>query len=103
MESIRRSVGWVGKFKKKKNKGDGALGFCDLHAFNLTFLIKQAWSLIQNPRILWVRLLKVLYFPNASFLEALERLHHPWVWSILRGRSILIKGSRWQMENEKGH
>lgn len=54
----------------KVRKDAGGLGFKDMANFNRALLGKLAWRLAQNQNSLWCRLLKGIYFPNRSFLQA---------------------------------
>ena len=74
----------------------GGMGFCDLHAFNLALLAKQAWKLVQKKDSLFYRIYKARYFLTIEFLEA-EMGHNPsYVWrSLLSAREIVLAGSRW--------
>ena len=76
------------------------MGFCDLHAFNLALLAKQAWKLVQKTDSLFYRIYKARYFPNSTFLDA-EMGHNPlYVWrSLLSTREVLLAGSKWQVGN----
>ena len=76
------------------------MGFCDLHAFNLALLAKQAWKLVQKTDSLFYRIYKARYFPNSTFLDA-EMDHNPsYVWrSLLSAREVLLAGSKWQVGN----
>ncbi|CAN1326400.1 Putative ribonuclease H protein At1g65750 [Linum perenne] len=52
--------------------------------------------------MLWVRVLKGLYFPNAEFLAAAKHHRPSWIWtSVLKGREVLVKGIRKNIGN--GH
>ena len=76
------------------------MGFCDLHAFNLALLAKQAWKLVQKTDSLFYRNYKARYFPNSTFLDA-KMGHNPsYVWrSLLSAREVLLAGSKWQVGN----
>lgn len=50
-------------------KCDGGMGFRNFRDFNLAFLAKQNWHLIQDPNSLWAPVFKAPYFANSSFLE----------------------------------
>lgn len=52
------------------SKLQGGLGLRDLESFNLALLSKLAWRLMHSPQVLWVRVLKGIYFPNSSFFDA---------------------------------
>lgn len=46
------------------------MGFCDIFAFNLAMLAKQAWRLIHNNQSLFYMVYKARYFSNYSFITA---------------------------------
>jgi hypothetical protein len=46
------------------------LGFRDIKLFNLSLLPRQSRRILQEPNSLSTRLLKAIYFPNVSILEA---------------------------------
>lgn len=93
-------INWVSWNKLCDRKSEGGLGFRDLHAFNLAFLAKQGWRLIQGPHSLFQRLFKGKYFHNSSFWEASCPNSSSWAWrSIFAGRDILKKGWRWNVGN----
>ncbi|KAM1958038.1 hypothetical protein ACFX15_003481 [Malus domestica] len=48
----------------------GGLGFRDIQCFNLAFLAKIGWRLIQNPGSLLVTVLQEKYYPGKCFTEA---------------------------------
>jgi hypothetical protein len=71
----------------------GGLGFRDLDLFNLCLLARQAWRILQEPTTLSARILKAIYFPETTFLEADLGSHPSQIWrSILDGRNILSQG-----------
>ncbi|KAM1658248.1 hypothetical protein FF1_046366 [Malus domestica] len=59
----------------------GGLGFRDIQCFNLAFLAKIGWRLIQNPGSLLATVLKEKYYPGKSFTEAGKgrNTEDPWV------------------------
>jgi len=68
----------------------GGLGFRDIEIFNLCLLARQSWRILQNPASLSARLLKAIYFPNTSILEAELGTHPSQIWrSVLAGRDVL--------------
>lgn len=81
-------------------KSDGGMGFRDFRAMNVALLARQGWRMLKNPDSFWAKMMKGLYFPNSSFLEATKGYRASWAWlSILSGREILMKGLRWQVQN----
>lgn len=48
----------------------GGMRFKDIADFNLAQLTKMAWRAFKSPKMIWVRVLKGLYFLLGSFLEA---------------------------------
>lgn len=53
-----------------KAKSDGGMGFRNFRAMNEAHLARQGWRMLRNPNSYWAKILKGLYFPNCSFLEA---------------------------------
>lgn len=71
----------------------GGLGFKDFELFNLALLAKQAWRILQNPESLSARILKGLYFPNRTILNAEIGSHPSQIWrAVIEGRDILKLG-----------
>ena len=69
------------------------MGCRDLHAFNLAMLARQAWRLLQDPESLSARILKSVYPPNTSILQANLGNHPSQVWrAIIEGRDTLKQG-----------
>lgn len=76
------------------------MGFKDFSTFNSALLAKQFRRLTHNQNSLWARVLKGLYFPNKTSLEAQRGATPSWIWSsLLEGRSLLREGLRWSIGN----
>jgi hypothetical protein len=89
---------WVSWETMTKSKNDGGMGFRDLHMFNLAMLARQSWRLLQNPDSLCCVVLKALYFPESSILEAAPKQGMSYTWrSILRGLDLLKEGVVWRV------
>lgn len=100
--NMKKKINWVAWDKMQKSKWDGGMGFRDLHHFNLSLLAKQVWRILQNPKNLWVKLLKLFYFFRGSFLNSKSKSNCSWVWkSIIKGRDLLSKGLHWRVGNRK--
>ena len=84
---------WDSWEKMSRSKEEGGMGFRDLHVFNLAMLARQGWRLLQNPDSLCCTVLKALYFPDCSILEAVPKAGISYSWrSILRGAELLKDG-----------
>lgn len=89
----RRKPCWVSWDVCTKPKYLGGLGFRDMELFNLSLLARQAWRLIQEPTTLSARILKAVYLPTESFLEASLGSHPSQIWrAVLDGKNILTQG-----------
>ncbi|CAN1250765.1 Putative ribonuclease H protein At1g65750 [Linum perenne] len=96
----RKTIHWAKGTILTKPKAEGGLGFKDFHTFNLALLAKQGWRMINNPNLLWVRLLKGIYFRNGDFLNAKKGKKASWIWaSLCDAREVLIKGARMNVVN----
>ncbi|KAM1182791.1 hypothetical protein ACFX19_001240 [Malus domestica] len=69
--------------------------------FNLAFLAKIGWRLIQNPGSLLATVLKEKYYPGKSFTEAGKSRNTSWGWKgIFYDRKVLLQGLRWRVGDE---
>ena len=95
-----RKIHWRSWDKLSISKKDGKMGFHDLKAFNLAMLSKQGWRMIQESDSLLYWCFKVRYFPQTSFLEAVESPNISYVWkSMLAALPILKSGHCWRVGN----
>jgi hypothetical protein len=104
INSLIRQFWWGSKEGKRKPcwvswdvmtlpKHLGGLGFRDLELFNLCLLARQSWRMIQDPNSLSARILKSIYFPDTTLLEANLGSHPSQIWrAILDGREIMKQG-----------
>ncbi|KAL5756474.1 hypothetical protein ACOSP7_020892 [Xanthoceras sorbifolium] len=75
------------------------MGFQKLSSFNKALVAKQCWRLIHHPTSLAARVLKVIYYPNCSFLEINVCSSPSPIWrGFIWGRSLIEQGSRWRIE-----
>ena len=96
----KKGIHW-GKWEKLSYaKIRGGLGFRDVSCFNQALLAKQGWRLLQNPESLVAKVIKARYYKNTDFLNAKVGSSPSFIWrSILWGRQVLQKGTRWRIEN----
>ena len=80
-----------------KPKGEGGLGFRDIHIFNLIMLAKQGWRLQQQPGSLYAQVLKAKYFASCSVLEAKPKAGMSYTWRKLRGIELINKEMIWRI------
>ena len=67
-----------------------------------SLLAKQAWRLLINKTSLFYKVFKARFFPNTTILEAMNSRMGSYTWkSILIGRDIIQRGSRWSIGNEE--
>lgn len=72
-----------------KPKGEGGLGYKDLHMFNLSMLAKQACRLLTNPSSLCAQFLKGRYYSDTEVIHAEVKNGISYAWrSILKGIEI---------------
>lgn len=75
-----RKIHWGAWHKLTLQKGMGGMGFKDFESFNVALLAKQFWRLLNNPNSLWAKVLKGLYFPSKTCMEAERGSTPSWVW-----------------------
>ena len=89
----QRKPHWVSWEEMTTPKTMGGLGFKDFELFNLAMLARQAWRLLQHPESLCARLLKSIYYPQSSILNATLGSHPSQIWrAIVEGWDILNHG-----------
>lgn len=93
-------IRWGAWSKLSAPKGVGGMGFKDFSSFNTALLAKQFWRLINSLNAFWVKVLKGLYFPNRTSLEAVRGSSPSWIWcSLMEGKRLLQEGLRWNVGN----
>jgi hypothetical protein len=99
-ENERRKMHWMSWDKLTRRKGQGGMGFRDLHLFNQAMLAKQAWRLIAFPDSLCARLLKAKYYPSGELTDtAFIKNPSPCWQGIMHGLELLKKGIIWRIGN----
>lgn len=78
----------------------GGLGFEKLQLFNLDFLAKQGWNILQKNNSLLHKIFKAKYFPNDDFFKAKLGANPSYPWrSIWEASKWLYKGCKWRIGN----
>ena len=94
----KKKIHWKAWEKVTERKGEGGLGFKDFQNFNLALIGKQCWRLMIEADQLWARIIKGIYFPNSSFLNAKKGPRASWAWSsLLEGREIFLGKTMWRV------
>ncbi|XP_073353989.1 uncharacterized protein [Aegilops tauschii subsp. strangulata] len=89
----RRKPSWVSWKDMTQPKAMGGLGFKDFELFNLAMLAKQGWRILQEPDSLSARILKSVYFPNTTILQAQLGSKPSQIWrAIVEGVQVLKLG-----------
>ncbi|KAJ9170595.1 hypothetical protein P3X46_018692 [Hevea brasiliensis] len=90
-----RKLHWISWSRASHPKSEGGMGFRDFRLFNLAYLAKQCWCMLQNPNSLWVKLVKGLYYPHSNMLQATPNRKGFWIWQSLQtGLEVLREGLR---------
>ena len=85
----KRKPSWVAWDTMTKPKHLGGLGFRDLEIFNLALLARQAWRTLTDESSLSSKILKSVYFPECSLLEAELGPQPSQIWrAILDGQDV---------------
>jgi hypothetical protein len=91
-------IHWLSWRKMIKPKGQGGLGFRDIHALNIATLSRQVWRLIENPNSSCATILKAKYFPDGHILDAKPCDSMSCTWrSILHGVELVKQGVIWRV------
>lgn len=71
----------------------GGLGIRNLRLWNLAFMAKLGWKILNNPNKLWIRIFIDKYLQRDSFMNCHPSSTFSPIWrENLKGRSILSKG-----------
>ena len=65
-----KKIHWASWLKLTKSKGCGGMGLKDLNIMNVALLAKQCWRMLMYPDDWWVKIMKGIYYPRCSILEA---------------------------------
>ena len=88
-----RKTAWVSWEVMSQPKCMVGMGFRNIELFNLALLARQAWQLLTEPSTLSARILKAVYYPASTMLEAEVGKNPSQVWcSIVEGRDSLKLG-----------
>ncbi|KAM2231146.1 hypothetical protein ACFX1S_015471 [Malus domestica] len=94
----KKGVHWISWDRLMRHKKLGGLGFKDIQCFNLAFLAKIGWRIIQKPSSLLAFVLREKYFPEKTFREAGKGKNTSWGWKgIFEARRVLQHGIRWRV------
>ncbi len=95
---LERKVHWLGKNQLIRGKSEGGMGFRELSLFNMAFLARQGWRLVQFSDSLASRVLKAKYYPHQSFLEASIKGNASYIFhSICEEKEVLLAGMVWRV------
>jgi hypothetical protein len=91
-------IHWISWERLTRPKGEGGLGFRDIHLFNMAMLAKQGWRLVHNTESLCARVLRAKYYPEGNVLKARPAPNMSYTWrSILKGIEVLKAGMIWRV------
>lgn len=93
-----RKIHWKNWGTMTTSKTDGGYGFREMQSFNRAILANMAARVMSEPNALWVRVLKGLYFPNNSLMQASSGNRASWAWaSLLEGRNVIQYQGIWTL------
>ncbi|KAK9095394.1 hypothetical protein Scep_026863 [Stephania cephalantha] len=75
-----RGVHWCSWNKVTKPKGSGGLGFKDIELFNISFVGKQAWRIMEGSNQILSNFSRTKYFINEEFMFANLGSMPSWAW-----------------------
>ncbi|XP_013608062.1 PREDICTED: uncharacterized mitochondrial protein AtMg00310-like [Brassica oleracea var. oleracea] len=79
--SPKRGIHWAKWEKLCLPRQEGGIGFRMIYEFNLAFLAKQLWRLVQYPDSLVARVLKGRYYRSSSPLRTISVSSPSYVWT----------------------
>lgn len=93
-----KKMHWIPWQTLASGKDKEALGYRDLHLFNLAMLARQACRLVQNLESLCARLLKAKYWPSGDIMGANEGPGISYTRrSLIRGLRAMEMGMIWRI------
>ncbi|XP_024038343.1 uncharacterized protein LOC112097373 [Citrus clementina] len=96
----KKAIHWSRWNKLSQAKCRGGMGFRDFTSFNQALVAKQGWRILQFPDSLVAKILQARYFQHKDFMNARLGSNPSFIWrSILWGRQVISKGSKWRIGN----
>ncbi|KAM6569605.1 hypothetical protein CsatB_017590 [Cannabis sativa] len=93
--STSKGVSWMSWKRLCRHKYEGGIRFRDLRNYNLAFLGKQGWRLLNNENSLVSRIYKARYYPSGSYLTASLGPNPSFIWrSIYEAKDLVVSGVR---------
>ncbi|XP_021754892.1 uncharacterized protein LOC110720190 [Chenopodium quinoa] len=85
----------IGRAHVTKPMEIGGLGIRRLRDWNLAFMSKLGWTMLNNPNKLWVRIFNKKYLKSSAFLDHIPNNSQSQIWrDILKGRELLANGMK---------